>query len=125
LKNGFILLLFSSFWCDGRVVSSAAIFTGAGFGKFVMLGMGLSLVSHTIFKRHHAASQGRCRGYVCQIVVLPLLGALIANDPSHAPDLAVGPDLWWRCVGRSFIESDHYLAKGRVGPCRLTLYGHQ
>ncbi|APD49192.1 bile acid:sodium symporter family protein [Synechococcus sp. CS-602] len=79
----------------------------------VMLGMGLSLVPND-FKRITRYPKAVAVGTFCQIVVLPLLGALIATILPMPPDLAVGLIVVAVCPGGPSSNLITYLAKGDV-----------
>ncbi|NQV10968.1 MAG: bile acid:sodium symporter family protein [Cyanobacteria bacterium] len=79
----------------------------------VMLGMGLSLVADD-FKRITRYPKAVAVGKFCQIVLLPLLGALIAIFVPMQPDLAVGLIVVALCPGGPSSNLITYLAKGDV-----------
>ena len=79
----------------------------------VMLGMGLSLVPDD-FKRIVRDPGAVALGSVCQIVVLPLIGALIALILPMQPELAVGLIVVAVCPGGPSSNLITYLARGDV-----------
>jgi BASS family bile acid:Na+ symporter len=79
----------------------------------VMLGMGLSLVPED-FRRITRYPKAVAVGAVCQIVLLPLIGALIALVVPMQPELAVGLIVLAVCPGGPSSNLVTYLAKGDV-----------
>lgn len=79
----------------------------------VMLGMGLSLVPED-FKRITRYPKAVAVGTVCQVVVLPLLGALITLVVPMQPAIAVGLIVLAVCPGGPSSNLITYLAKGDV-----------
>jgi len=79
----------------------------------VMLGMGLSLVPED-FRRITRYPKAVAVGTVCQIVLLPLIGALIALIVPMQPELAVGLIVLAVCPGGPSSNLVTYLAKGDV-----------
>ena len=79
----------------------------------MMLGMGLSLVPED-FRRITRYPKAVAVGVVCQIVLLPLIGALIALVVPMQPELAVGLIVLAVCPGGPSSNLVTYLAKGDV-----------
>jgi bile acid:Na+ symporter, BASS family len=79
----------------------------------VMLGMGLSLVPED-FKRITRYPKAVAVGTVCQILLLPLIGALIALVVPMQPAIAVGLIVLAVCPGGPSSNLVTYLAKGDV-----------
>jgi BASS family bile acid:Na+ symporter len=79
----------------------------------VMLGMGLSLVSED-FKRITRYPKAVAVGTVCQILLLPLIGTLIALVVPMQPEIAVGLIVLAVCPGGPSSNLVTYLAKGDV-----------
>ena len=79
----------------------------------MMLGMGLSLVPED-FRRITRYPKAVAVGVVCQIVLLPLIGALIALVVPMQPALAVGLSGLAVCPGGPSSNLVTYLAKGDV-----------
>lgn len=79
----------------------------------VMLGMGLSLVPED-FKRITLYPKAVAVGTFCQIVLLPLIGALIALIVPMQPAIAVGLIVLAVCPGGPSSNLITYLAKGDV-----------
>ncbi|HEY9735010.1 MAG TPA: bile acid:sodium symporter family protein [Trichocoleus sp.] len=79
----------------------------------VMLGMGLSLVPED-FKRITRYPKAVAVGVVCQVLLLPLLGALIALVVPMQPAIAVGLIILASCPGGPSSNLITYLAKGDV-----------
>jgi bile acid:Na+ symporter, BASS family len=79
----------------------------------IMLGMGLSLVPED-FKRITRYPKAVAVGTVCQILLLPLIGALIAKVVPMQPELAVGLIVLAVCPGGPSSNLVTYLAKGDV-----------
>jgi BASS family bile acid:Na+ symporter len=79
----------------------------------VMLGMGLSLIPED-FKRITRYPKAVAVGTVCQVVLLPLLGALITLVVPMQPELAVGLIVLAICPGGPSSNLITYLAKGDV-----------
>jgi len=79
----------------------------------VMLGMGLSLVAED-FKRITRYPKAVAVGTICQIVLLPLIGALIALAVPMQPAIAVGLIVVALCPGGPSSNLITYLAKGDV-----------
>ena len=79
----------------------------------MMLGMGLSLVPED-FRRITRYPKAVAVGVVCQIVLLPLIGALIALVVPMQPELAVGLSVLAVCPGGPSSNLVTYLAKGDV-----------
>lgn len=79
----------------------------------VMLGMGLSLVPED-FKRVTRYPKAVAVGTVCQIVLLPLIGALIALVVPMQPAIAVGLIVLALCPGGPSSNLVTYLARGDV-----------
>ena len=80
---------------------------------FVMLGMGLSLVPDD-FKRILRDPLAVTLGSLCQIVLLPLIGALIALLIPMQAELAVGLIVLAVCPGGPSSNLITYLARGDV-----------
>lgn len=79
----------------------------------VMLGMGLSLISED-FKRITRYPKAVAVGTVCQILLLPLIGALITLVVPMQPEIAVGLIVLAVCPGGPSSNLVTYLAKGDV-----------
>jgi BASS family bile acid:Na+ symporter len=79
----------------------------------VMLSMGLSLVPED-FKRITRYPKAVAVGTVCQILLLPLLGALITMIVPMQPAIAVGLIVLAICPGGPSSNLITYLAKGDV-----------
>lgn len=79
----------------------------------VMLGMGLSLVPED-FKRITRYPKAVTVGTVCQVLLLPLIGALIALVVPMQPEIAVGLIVLAVCPGGPSSNLITYLAKGDV-----------
>ena len=79
----------------------------------VMLGMGLSLLP-VDFKRITRYPKAVAVGTVCQILLLPLIGALIALVVPMQPEIAVGLIILAVCPGGPSSNLVTYLAKGDV-----------
>jgi len=79
----------------------------------VMLGMGLSLVPED-FKRITRYPKAVAVGTVCQILLLPLIGALITLVIPMQPAIAVGLIVLAVCPGGPSSNLVTYLAKGDV-----------
>lgn len=79
----------------------------------VMLGMGLSLLPED-FKRITRYPKAVAVGIVCQIVLVPLIGALIALVVPMKPEIAVGLIVISVCAGGPSSNLVTYLAKGDV-----------
>ena len=79
----------------------------------VMLGMGLSLLP-VDFKRITLYPKAVAVGTVCQILLLPLIGALIALVVPMQPGIAVGLIILAVCPGGPSSNLVTYLAKGDV-----------
>jgi bile acid:Na+ symporter, BASS family len=79
----------------------------------IMLGMGLSLVPKD-FRRITRYPKAVAVGTVCQILLLPLIGALIAKVVPMQPELAVGLIVLAVCPGGPSSNLVTYLAKGDV-----------
>jgi bile acid:Na+ symporter, BASS family len=79
----------------------------------VMLGMGLSLVPED-FKRITRYPKAVAVGTVCQILLLPMIGALIALVIPMQPAIAVGLIVLAVCPGGPSSNIITYLAKGDV-----------
>lgn len=79
----------------------------------VMLGMGLSLVPED-FKRITRYPKAVAVGTFCQILLLPLIGALIALIVPMQPEIAVGLIVLAVCPGGPSSNLVTYLAKGDV-----------
>jgi bile acid:Na+ symporter, BASS family len=79
----------------------------------VMLGMGLSLVPED-FKRITRDPKAVAVSTVCQILLLPLIGALIALVIPMQPEIAVGLIVLALCPGGPSSNLITYLAKGDV-----------
>ena len=79
----------------------------------VMLGMGLSLVTDD-FRRITRYPIAVAVGTVCQTVILPLLGALIAVVVPMQPAIAVGLVVLAVCPGGPSSNLMTYLARGDV-----------
>jgi bile acid:Na+ symporter, BASS family len=79
----------------------------------VMLGMGLSLVPED-FKRITRYPKAVAVGTVCQILLLPLIGTLIALVVPMEPSIAVGLIVLAVCPGGPSSNLMTYLAKGDV-----------
>ena len=79
----------------------------------VMLGMGLSLVPED-FKRIARYPKAVAIGTVCQLLLLPLIGALITLIVPMQPAIAVGLIVLAVCPGGPSSNLFTYLAKGDV-----------
>ena len=79
----------------------------------VMLGMGLSLVPED-FRRIARDPKAVAVGTACQIVLLPLLAALITTVVPMQPELAVGLMVLAICPGGPSSNLITYLARGDV-----------
>lgn len=79
----------------------------------VMLGMGLSLVPDD-FRRITRYPRAVAVGTVCQIVVLPLIAALITTVIPMQPEIAVGLMILAICPGGPSSNLVTYLARGDV-----------
>jgi bile acid:Na+ symporter, BASS family len=79
----------------------------------VMLGMGLSLVPED-FKRITRYPKAVAVGTVCQVLLLPLIGALITLVVPMQPEIAVGLIVLAVCPGGPSSNLVTYLAKGDV-----------
>ena len=79
----------------------------------VMLGMGLSLVPED-FKRITRDPKAVVVGTVCQVLLLPLIGALITLVVPMQPEIAVGLLVLAVCPGGPSSNLITYLAKGDV-----------
>jgi BASS family bile acid:Na+ symporter len=79
----------------------------------VMLGMGMSLVPED-FRRITRDPKAVAVGTACQIMLLPLLGALITTVVPMRPDLAVGLMVLAICPGGPSSNLVTYLARGDV-----------
>jgi bile acid:Na+ symporter, BASS family len=79
----------------------------------VMLGMGLSLVPED-FKRITRYPKAVAVGTVCQVLLLPLIGALITLVVPMQPAIAVGLIVLAVCPGGPSSNLVTYLAKGDV-----------
>jgi bile acid:Na+ symporter, BASS family len=79
----------------------------------VMLGMGLSLVPED-FKRITRYPKAVAVGTVCQVLLLPLIGTLIALVVPMQPAIAVGLIVLAVCPGGPSSNLITYLAKGDV-----------
>jgi len=79
----------------------------------VMLGMGLSLVPED-FKRITRYPKAVSVGTVCQVLLLPLIGALITLVVPMQPAIAVGLIVLAVCPGGPSSNLVTYLAKGDV-----------
>jgi len=79
----------------------------------VMLGMGLSLVPED-FKRITRDPKAVLVGTVCQVLLLPLIGALITLVIPMQPEIAVGLLVLAVCPGGPSSNLITYLAKGDV-----------
>lgn len=79
----------------------------------VMLGMGLSLVPED-FKRITRYPKAVAVGSVCQLLLLPLLGALVTLVVPMQPAIAVGLIVLAVCPGGPSSNLLTYLAKGDV-----------
>jgi len=79
----------------------------------VMLGMGLSLVPED-FKRITRDPKAVLVGTVCQVLLLPLIGALITLVVPMQPEIAVGLLVLAVCPGGPSSNLITYLAKGDV-----------
>lgn len=79
----------------------------------VMLGMGLSLLPED-FRRITRYPKAVALGTVCQVLLLPLIGALIALVVPMQPELAVGLIILAICPGGPSSNLITYLAKGDV-----------
>lgn len=79
----------------------------------VMLGMGLSLVPED-FKRVTRYPKAVAVGAVCQVLLLPLIGALITLVVPMQPEIAVGLIILAACPGGPSSNLVTYLAKGDV-----------
>jgi len=78
-----------------------------------MLGMGLSLVPED-FKRITRDPKAVLVGTVCQVLLLPLIGALITLVVPMQPEIAVGLLVLAVCPGGPSSNLITYLAKGDV-----------
>jgi BASS family bile acid:Na+ symporter len=79
----------------------------------VMLGMGLSLIPED-FKRITSYPKAVSVGTVCQVLLLPLIGALITLVVPMQPAIAVGLIVLAVCPGGPSSNLVTYLAKGDV-----------
>ncbi|MCS5693987.1 bile acid:sodium symporter family protein [Cyanobium sp. FGCU-6] len=79
----------------------------------VMLGMGLSLVPAD-FARITRYPKAVAVGTICQVVLLPLIGALVTQAVPMQPELAVGLIVVAVCPGGPSSNLMTYLAKGDV-----------
>ncbi|MGG6297626.1 bile acid:sodium symporter family protein [Leptolyngbya sp. AN02str] len=79
----------------------------------VMLGMGLSLVPED-FKRVTRYPKAVAVGTVCQLLLLPLIGTLIALVVPMQPEIAVGLVVLAVCPGGPSSNLVTYLARGDV-----------
>jgi hypothetical protein len=79
----------------------------------VMLGMGMSLVPED-FRRITRDPKAVAVGTACQIILLPLLGALITTVVPMRPELAVGLMVLAICPGGPSSNLVTYLARGDV-----------
>lgn len=79
----------------------------------VMLGMGLSLLPED-FRRITRYPKAVALGTVCQVLLLPLVGALIALVVPMQPEIAVGLMVLAICPGGPSSNLITYLAKGDV-----------
>ncbi|MFN9693442.1 MAG: bile acid:sodium symporter family protein [Synechococcaceae cyanobacterium] len=79
----------------------------------VMLGMGLSLLPED-FKRISRYPKAVAVGTLCQVVLLPLLGALVTLLVPMQPELAVGLIVLAICPGGPSSNLITYLARGDV-----------
>jgi BASS family bile acid:Na+ symporter len=79
----------------------------------VMLGMGMSLVPED-FQRITRDPKAVAVGTACQIILLPLLGALITTVVPMRPELAVGLMVLAICPGGPSSNLVTYLARGDV-----------
>jgi BASS family bile acid:Na+ symporter len=79
----------------------------------VMLGMGLSLVPED-FKRITRYPKAVAVGTVCQVLLLPLIGTLIALVVPMQPAIAVGLIVLAVCPGGPSSNLITYLAKGDI-----------
>ena len=79
----------------------------------VMLGMGLSLLP-VDFRRITRYPKAVAVGTVCQILLLPLIGALIALVVPMQPEIAIGLIILTVCPGGPSSNLVTYLAKGDV-----------
>lgn len=79
----------------------------------VMLGMGLSLLPED-FRRITRYPKAVALGTVCQVLLLPLIGALIALVVPMQPELALGLIILAICPGGPSSNLITYLAKGDV-----------
>ncbi len=79
----------------------------------VMLGMGLSLVPDD-FRRITRAPKAVAVGTVCQVLLLPLIGALITLVVPMQPAIAVGLIVLAVCPGGPSSNLITYLAQGDV-----------
>ena len=79
----------------------------------VMLGMGLSLIPED-FKRITRYPKAVAVGTVCQVLLLPLIGALITLVVPMQPAIAVGLIVLAVCPGGPSSNLVTYLAKGDV-----------
>lgn len=79
----------------------------------VMLGMGLSLVPED-FKRVALYPKAVAVGTVCQVLLLPLIGGLIALSVPMQPEIAVGLVVLSVCPGGPSSNLVTYLARGDV-----------
>lgn len=79
----------------------------------LMLGMGLSLVPAD-FKRITRYPKAVAVGTVCQVLLLPLIGTLIALIVPMQPRIAVGLIVLAACSGGASSNLMTYLAKGDV-----------
>ena len=79
----------------------------------VMLGMGLSLVPDD-FRRITRYPRAVAVGTVCQVALLPLIGALITKVVPMPPEIAVGLMILAVCPGGPSSNLITYLARGDV-----------
>ena len=79
----------------------------------VMLGMGLSLIPDD-FQRITRDPKAVALGTLCQVLLLPLIGTLIALVIPMQPDIAVGLIILALCPGGPSSNLITYLARGDV-----------
>ncbi len=79
----------------------------------VMLGMGLTLLPED-FQRVTRYPKSVVIGLVCQLILLPIVGFLIASSVPMQPEIAVGLMVLALCPGGPSANLVTYLAKGDV-----------
>jgi bile acid:Na+ symporter, BASS family len=105
---------FGNFWYDAAMETN--VFTTVLLPlalAVVMLGMGLSLVPED-FQRITRYPKAVAIGTICQVLLLPLLGWLIALAIPMPPEIAIGLIILSVCPGGPSSNLITYLAKGDV-----------